>query len=80
MLDPKKQRSAARLIHLAASALVGFATYGPIEFALALREASQVAIFPMLTVTGLWLWQGHRVRNWLSAAGDSQQAIARGRN
>lgn len=67
MNNPKTQRLMARVVHLLAAGVLGTATYGPIEIALSLRTLSQYAVFPLLGLTGIWLWQGHRIRQWLQA-------------
>ncbi len=72
MNNPKTQRLLARVVHLLAAGVLGTATYGPMEIALWLRTISQFAVFPMLAMTGIWLWQGHRIRQWTQSARTSR--------
>ena len=55
-----------RTFHLIGAAIVGAYVYSPWKelewFALLIKAV----ILPALTVSGLWLWQGHKLRNWIN--------------
>lgn len=67
-ISNKRQRDIQRAVHLlAAVVLVGF-VYGPLGGMPAARMLVQVAVLPLLVVTGLLLWQLPRLRSRLKRA------------
>jgi len=61
-MNPMKQRSLIRTIHLIGSGVIGWALYGHSDFALTI---AQWAAFPALALSGLWMWLGPRLaRRW----------------
>jgi hypothetical protein len=62
-----KERNLIRWIHLIGSGAIGTFVYSPwrnqADFLLSMR----VLILPVLTLTGLWMWQGHRIKQLLSS-------------
>lgn len=65
MMSARRLRDGLRLFHLAGSVLLGFVVYAPPEEIAPLRLIVQVAVFPLMAVSGFWLWQQARVRRWL---------------
>lgn len=59
------ERKVIRWLHILISIPVVGYIYGPVaqipEAALAVR----FVIFPLLVLSGLWMWKGHVVRRWL---------------
>ncbi len=60
-LSNKRQRQLIRVIHLFVGSMLGFLVYGPPELMEGLRLAMQVVGFPVLALTGMWLWWGPRL-------------------
>ena len=54
----KRQRQLMRVIHLSLGSMFGLLVYGPPELTEGLRVAVQVVGFPVLALTGMWLWWG----------------------
>jgi hypothetical protein len=54
--------------HLAAAAPLGAAVYMPTDSAGPLHLIVQVAILPLVTASGLWMWLGPQVRRRRRAA------------
>ena len=66
-LSNKQHRQLIRAAHLVLAAALGFAIYAPLDVVLGVRIVMQVGVFPVLTLTGLWLWYGPRLLNeWRS--------------
>jgi hypothetical protein len=63
-LSNKQQRHLVRAAHLVFAAALGCAIYAPLDLVLGVRVVMQVGVFPVLTLTGLWLWYGPRLRQW----------------
>lgn len=57
-----QQRSLMRWIHLIGAAAIGTYVYAPWRDMLWFTLLMQIIILPSLTLTGLWMWQGHRLR------------------
>jgi len=59
------QRKIIRWIHIIASIpIIGY-IYGPVrEFPNAVR-AIQWALFPLIVLSGIWLWKGQAVKKWV---------------
>lgn len=61
----KRLRNQLRLIHIFASFILGIFFYSPWRNSQTFLLAMSFAIFPILTLTGLWMWQGARIQKWL---------------
>jgi len=63
-----RERDVMRWVHLIGSAAIGTFVYSPwrnqAEFLLSMR----VLVIPALIFTGLWMWQGHRIKKFLSSS------------
>lgn len=68
MQNTNKQqlRSQLRLVHIFASAFLGLFIYSPWRNSQTLTIAMSFAVFPILTLTGIWMWQGARIQKWLT--------------
>jgi hypothetical protein len=64
--SPRRQRSALRATHLAVGLLLGTSVYLPVHYEVAewLRLFLAVLGVPLVTLTGVWMWQQARVRRW----------------
>jgi hypothetical protein len=62
------RRAVTRGLHLAASLPLGTLVYAPAEFADQIRPLVQIVLFPALGVSGIWMWQGSRLRRLLQPA------------
>lgn len=63
-----RERDLMRWIHLLGSATIGTFVYSPWRnepmFVLSMR----VLVIPILALTGLWMWQGHRLKKFFSSS------------
>ena len=58
------ERKIIRWIHIIASIpIIGY-IYGPVKNFPYAVTAIQWVLFPLIVLTGLWLWKGHWVRRW----------------
>lgn len=60
--SPRHSRAWVRRLHLALSAVIGTLVYAPMDIVVPLRPVVQVSLFPVLALSGLWLWKGHLLR------------------
>ncbi len=68
-MNPTTKRSISRWIHLIfALPLVGF-IYGPAAEVEPYRAYFQYLYFPVVVLSGLWMWKGHLVRALFSRGG-----------
>ncbi len=68
-MSPSTKRSIVRWIHLLfALPLIGF-IYGPPAETEPYRPYFQFLYFPVVVLSGLWMWKGHTVRKWFSRGG-----------
>lgn len=58
-------RTLLRWIHILASVMLGTFIYSPWRTHQTVLFAMSLLIFPTLSLTGLWMWQGHRIKQWL---------------
>jgi hypothetical protein len=65
----KQRRVAARLTHLGVSVALGALVYAPDAAAAMLRVGMQWVGFPLMALSGLYLWQGHRLTSALRRRG-----------
>lgn len=60
------KRNVFRALHLVGAAIIATYLYSPWSelewFALLNKDV----IFPALTFSGLWMWQGHKLRRWIN--------------
>jgi hypothetical protein len=61
----KQLRSQLRLIHILASVGLGAFIYSPWRSNATFTLVMSLVIFPLLALTGLWMWQGARIQQWL---------------
>jgi thiosulfate reductase cytochrome b subunit len=59
------ERKIIRWFHIIASIpVVGF-IYGPVRDIPRAVFMIQLVIFPLIVLSGLWLWKGHAVKKWV---------------
>lgn len=59
------ERTIIRWFHIIASIPVIGYIYGPVKDIPNAVMAIKWVIFPLIVLSGLWLWKGHHVRKWL---------------
>ena len=59
-----KKRQWIRVIHLIGAGSLGALVYSPWRTNDVFLLFNQVAVVPVVTATGLWLWLGHRFRSF----------------
>ena len=64
-MNGKRQRDILRIIHLGSTVPLGFLVYAPTEEYGFIRPICQFLIIPLLSATGLWMWQQGRIRRLL---------------
>jgi len=58
------ERKLIRWFHIIASIpIVGY-IYGPVKEIPRAVSAIQWVIFPLIVLSGLWLWKGHVIKKW----------------
>jgi len=70
-------RNLLRLLHVVGASSIGTLVYSPLITNESFLLVNQVIIVPALSVTGAWMWFGHRLlrrlaRNWTGEAQLSQ--------
>ena len=60
-LFPTSLRKRLRLIHILASVLLGAFLYSPLHNNATMTLAMTFCIFPIVALSGLWLWQGQSI-------------------
>lgn len=64
-MKPSTERKLIRWIHIIISIpIVGF-IYGPVAQLTYAAAAVRLFFFPVLVLTGLWMWKGHWVKKWV---------------
>jgi thiosulfate reductase cytochrome b subunit len=59
------ERKIMRWVHIVISIpIVGF-IYGPVADLYYASRAVKFGFFPALVISGLWMWKGHAVKNWI---------------
>jgi hypothetical protein len=61
-LSKKRLRDLQRLFHIAGALAIGAFVYSPFGEEPAFRNAMRVVVVPLLTLTGLLMWSGPRLR------------------
>jgi hypothetical protein len=73
-MSPGAQRRAQRRLHLLAGAVLAAYVYAPLGAELA--DVVRFAIFPILAVTGIAMWQAARIRRALRSLRTGREAKA----
>ncbi len=71
-MTAKTERDIARIIHFIGAAGIGSFVYSPWGELEAFRAAVQVFVMPGLTLSGLWLWKGHKIKQWFRKSSGSE--------
>jgi hypothetical protein len=61
-MSPKRTRTTLRATHLVLGFLVGLYVYSPLNDSDAMGIVMQLVVAPAILITGLLMWQGHRLR------------------
>jgi hypothetical protein len=61
-ISSKQLRLILRYTHLAAGTLIGLFVYSPLGDVPAFELLVQIALIPVVMLTGIWIWQQARVR------------------
>lgn len=69
-----KERNLIRWIHFISSGAIGTFVYSPWRNQTEFLWSMRVLIIPVLTLTGLWMWKGHRIKQVLSSSQQKTQA------
>lgn len=56
------ERNILRTIHFVGAACIGTFVYSPWSSVEWFALLNQVLVVPLLSLTGLWMWQGHRIK------------------
>jgi hypothetical protein len=64
-VSAKTARDRLRVLHLAASAVLGAYVYSPWGGEPWFRLLTQVVVLPLVTLSGLWMWKGRKLVSWL---------------
>ncbi len=62
-MNTRKTRSIVRWLHLIGAALIGTFVYSPWGDVVWFASLVKWGVIPLLTISGLWMWQGHRLRS-----------------
>lgn len=65
-LSGREVRSVQRAVHLIAAGALGAYVYSPLAAEPGFVALVKLAVFPVLTVSGLLLWQYPRLRRWFA--------------
>lgn len=61
-MNAAAERKLIRWLHLILSLpIIGY-IYGPVAEIPQARMFTQIVAVPLLTVSGIWIWQGHRIK------------------
>jgi hypothetical protein len=71
-LTPARQRRAQRAAHLLAAVVLLAYVYAPVDSRL--EDVVRFAVFPVLALTGIAMWQSARIRRALRSRRDSGRA------
>jgi thiosulfate reductase cytochrome b subunit len=63
-----RERDVMRWVHLIGSAAIGTFVYSPWRNQAGFLLSMRVLVIPILILTGLWMWQGHRMKKFLSSS------------
>jgi hypothetical protein len=59
-----QNRVLSRTLHLVAAAVLGTFIYSPWRSNPTFEMVMTFGVFPMLSLTGLWMWQAPRINKW----------------
>lgn len=59
-MTPKRLRTTLRTLHLLTMPLVGYYVYSPVHEHPVLQLIGRWVVFPVMLVTGVWMWQWAR--------------------
>jgi thiosulfate reductase cytochrome b subunit len=63
-MKPSTERKLLRWIHIIASIpIIGF-IYGPVSEIPEAVTFIRLILFPVIVITGLWMWKGHVFKRW----------------
>lgn len=68
-----QERNLMRWMHLIGAAVIYTFVYSPWGNEPAFLLSMRILIIPILTLTGLWMWQGHRLKKLLSSFGQKAE-------
>ena len=61
-MNARATRSLVRWLHLLGAALIGTFIYSPWDDVAWFAALVKWGVVPVLTLSGLWMWQGHKLR------------------
>ena len=61
-MSPRRTRTTLRVIHLVLGFLVGLYVYSPLNDNDVMGILMQAVVAPAILITGVLMWQGHRLR------------------
>ena len=70
------KRSIIRGIHMVLAIPLAGYVYSPFENIPDYAGPTRFVFFPLLVLTGLWMWKGHAIRRWFSKGSVQQDAAA----
>jgi hypothetical protein len=65
-MTPATKRSILRWIHIVIAVPIGGYVYSPIHNLPDYADPTRYVFFPIMVLTGLWMWKGHVVRRLFS--------------
>ena len=66
MMSSATQRSILRWIHIVLSVPIAGYIYSPFANLPQYAPATRFVFFPLMVLSGLWMWQGHLLRRLIS--------------
>jgi hypothetical protein len=63
-----QERNLMRWIHLLGSGAIGTFVYSPWRDEPTFVLSMRILVIPILTLTGLWMWQGYRLKKILKSS------------
>jgi hypothetical protein len=73
-----KQRTIFRLIHLILSIPILGYIYSPFDKLPAYAPKTRYVFFPLMVLTGLWMWKGHVVLRLFAKRSSQRDTVANG--
>ena len=68
------ERKIIRWLHIVVSIPVVGYIYGPVAKIPEAVTAIRFVLFPLIVISGLWMWKGHYVRKWFSQKPNIQRS------
>ena len=75
-MTPATKRSILRGIHMVLAIPIAGYVYSPFENIPDYAIPTRFVFFPLLVLTGLWMWKGHAIRRLISKSSVQQDAAA----